>query len=41
MKNTISFFNIEERNTGDIFGMDFQLKKGVVINFTLMRILMI
>ena len=41
MKNNIGFFNIEERDNGDNFGMDLQLKKGVVINFRLMRILMI
>ena len=41
MKNNFGFFNIEERDNGDIFfGMDLQLKKWAVINLGIMRILM-
>ena len=38
MKNNAGFFKIEERDNGDVFGMDFQLKKWVVIKLKLMRI---
>ena len=37
MKNNTGFFNIEKALMVTLFGLDFQLKKRVVINLKLMR----